>query len=367
MVKCGCVILLLTVVAACGGNGSPTAPATGLPSTVTAVTINGNLRLAPGQTSQLSAQATMSDGSRKDVTSTATWNSSNNSVAAVSQAGLVTAVDFGIAGIFVQVPGAIQNYANAQGFTVTVLPEGTYILSGGVLDPDTGGLAGVRVEIVGGPMSERATTTDTNGRYQFLGVSGVLQVIASKAGYLTTVHNVPPDSGRAFVAVNFFELAPDIPYASVGGIYQLTFKASSSCQLPEDVATRTYTAGINQSSPGVDLLVVLESGEFFNNQNHFRGHVDGNGNAVSLDLEISAIEDDPNPLDYGVFEKLAGNRYLQFDGTARGTATTSGIATTLNGRIRYLSSLGANPQACDAPDHQLLFTRTTATMSRRKF
>src|SRR6266446_2503777 len=101
---------------------------------------------------------------------------------------------------------------------------------------------------MGGPMSGRTTMTDTHGRYQFVDVSGVLQVRASKDGYLTAIQNVPQDTGRGFVQVNGIELAPNIPYASLGGIYQLTFKASSSCELPEDVAMRTYTAGVNQSS-----------------------------------------------------------------------------------------------------------------------
>jgi hypothetical protein len=95
--------------------------------------------------------------------------------------------------------------------------------------------------------------------------------------------------------------------------------------------------------------------------------MNGNGNSVSLDLEISALEDDPNPLDYGVFERLPGNRSLQFDGTAQGTATASGISTTLSGTVRFVpSATTSSSVTCKASDHQLLFTRGSATASRKK-
>jgi hypothetical protein len=51
------------------------------------------------QTSQLAAAARLTDGSTSDVTGTATWTSSNNTVATVSGTGLVTAVGNGSATI----------------------------------------------------------------------------------------------------------------------------------------------------------------------------------------------------------------------------------------------------------------------------
>ncbi len=195
-------------------------------------------------------------------------------------------------------------------------------------------------------------------------MSGVLEINASKNGYATTPQDVPQDATRVLMQLPAIELPPDIPYASLGGAYQLTFKASSSCQLPDDAMTRTYTAAINQVPPGAHLLVELESGEFQNNQNHFTGLVDGNGKVVSLDLEVSALADDPNPLNYGVFEILPGNRSLQFDGTAEGTATASGISTTLSGTVRFFSSATTSSfVTCKASDHQLLLTRPSATAS----
>jgi Bacterial Ig-like domain (group 2) len=50
---------------------------------------------APGATSQFTATAIMSDGTTQDVTSQATWTSSNAADATVSSTGLVTGVTAG--------------------------------------------------------------------------------------------------------------------------------------------------------------------------------------------------------------------------------------------------------------------------------
>jgi len=48
-----------------------------------------------GSSAQFSAMATLSSGATQDVTSTASWSSSNPSVAAVTSAGVVTALSSG--------------------------------------------------------------------------------------------------------------------------------------------------------------------------------------------------------------------------------------------------------------------------------
>lgn len=84
-----------TLVSTCGGETSITSPTSPLSSAVS-VSITGTPVLtAESETSQLTATATFSDGTTHDVTSSATWVSSNSEVATVSDAGLVTAVDAG--------------------------------------------------------------------------------------------------------------------------------------------------------------------------------------------------------------------------------------------------------------------------------
>lgn len=103
------VALLVAAVMACKNESSPTAPSLG---TVT-VTGNGSLT-SVGQTTQLTATANLSDGSKQNVTTTATWQSSSPAVATVSGAGVVTAVAAGSTTITATYQG------KSATFTITV-------------------------------------------------------------------------------------------------------------------------------------------------------------------------------------------------------------------------------------------------------
>jgi Bacterial Ig-like domain (group 2) len=158
-----CLAIATGWAAGCG-KSSPTSPTVG-PPTVTAVTVTGNAALtAPGQTSQLTLEATLSDGSKKDVTSTALWSSSNRNVMTITAAGLAMAVDFGQASVQGSSMAAAKSSPN---FVMTVLPAGTYILSGRVTEGGDFPVADVRVETIGGLMTGRAVMTNGSGRYAF--------------------------------------------------------------------------------------------------------------------------------------------------------------------------------------------------------
>jgi hypothetical protein len=81
---------LTAAIMACTHESSPTAPS----FTTVTITGTGSLTTA-GQTSQLNATAMLTDGTTRNVTTTATWQSSSPAVATVSNAGLVTAVAAG--------------------------------------------------------------------------------------------------------------------------------------------------------------------------------------------------------------------------------------------------------------------------------
>jgi hypothetical protein len=63
--------------------------------TVTAIAIYGATSVGSGSTAQLTASATLADGSARIVTNVATWQSSNTGGATVSSSGLVTWVATG--------------------------------------------------------------------------------------------------------------------------------------------------------------------------------------------------------------------------------------------------------------------------------
>ena len=87
------LFFLAVLVAACGGGGDSGPP----PVSLTAVTVTGmpSEPLAPMQTAQLTARASYSDGSIKDVTTTSTWSTSNANVLTVTAMGLATATRAG--------------------------------------------------------------------------------------------------------------------------------------------------------------------------------------------------------------------------------------------------------------------------------
>jgi hypothetical protein len=177
---------------------------------------------AQGQTSQLTLEGTLSDGSKKDVTSTALWSSSNRNVVTVTAAGLAMAVDFGQASVQGSSMAAAKSSPN---FVMNVLPEGTCILSERVTEGGNLPVADVRVETIGGPMTDRAVMTDAAGSYAFNGVSGVVQVRPTKDGYQPATQTVTQDSQHVNVG-----LTPILPYASLGGVYSLRETASCGAQ-----------------------------------------------------------------------------------------------------------------------------------------
>ena len=352
-----CLAIMIGWVAGCGSESSPPnpiGPPVG-PTTVTALTVKGNPVLtALGQTTQLTLQATLADGSTKDVTSTAQWNTSNGAVVTVSPAGLATAMGFGRANV-----RGYSSGRNSPDLVFTVLPEGTYILSGRVTEGGTLPVVNVRVETVGGAMSGRIAMTDVAGNYAFNGVSGVGQVRATKDGYEPAIQSVTPDTEHVDIA-----LTPMLPYASLGGGYSLTFTASPSCSLPDDIMKRTYAASIDQR--GGSLTVVLSGAQFANFEgrmlNRFSGRVAGKAVSFNLAEDFYYYGSD-------LVEQLANDRFLTLAGTAEAIATEAGMSTLFAGVVGVTTQVTrANFTAvCTASDHRLVFTRPVTTSSRKRF
>jgi hypothetical protein len=177
-------------LAACGGTGarSITAPSVSAsvpgptPPTVTTVIVAA-APLTPS-TFQLSANARLSDGSTRDVTASARWESTNTSIAAVSSSGLVTSVAAGDVEIHATYEGVIGSLKLA-----VARPPGasTFALSGMVREvaPNSHSLGGVHLQITAGADFGRTATTASDGSFRFPAIArGVIDVEASKDGYL---------------------------------------------------------------------------------------------------------------------------------------------------------------------------------------
>jgi hypothetical protein len=98
-------VAVVACLLACNGTKTPVAPSV----TTTAVQIgagNGSTTLSPGETRQLIATATQSDGTVATVTNLATWQTSNPNAATVSPSGLLTAAAEGAVDVSATYQGA---------------------------------------------------------------------------------------------------------------------------------------------------------------------------------------------------------------------------------------------------------------------
>jgi hypothetical protein len=86
-----CLLIIGASLTSCG-NSSPSSP------TPITMTVTGTVPTL-GQASQLTATITLTNGTKQDVTSQATWSSSNPPAATISSSGLLTVASLGIATI----------------------------------------------------------------------------------------------------------------------------------------------------------------------------------------------------------------------------------------------------------------------------
>jgi len=212
----GQLLFGLVVIAAAGAGyacgGSPTSPTfpvnpnTGPPPPpapfVTGLKVTGATTLsALGETSQLTAIATVSDGTTRDVTSEAQWQSMDPAVVAVSSHGVLTAVAFGTTEI-----RALYEAKFAQ-FAVVATPPGTFVAFGRVREPGKGGVNGVRVS---DPQSGRSTVTATtsgeDGRYSIGGLTNTRLAFA-KDGYESREADIVPNTYTAVALQHIVRLS----------------------------------------------------------------------------------------------------------------------------------------------------------------
>jgi Big-like domain-containing protein len=172
------IVAVLGLVACSGKTDSPVTSPTPAPSaTVATLTVTGPT--TGGFTFQLTATAHLSDGSARDVTAVSTWATSDASIATVSATGLVTVVGTGQ----VELRATYQNVVGTLPMQVRV----GFSLSGNVQEvgPDMRAMSGVRLTIVSGPGAGASVTSDATGLYRFTGVTGVVAIQATMAGYIT--------------------------------------------------------------------------------------------------------------------------------------------------------------------------------------
>src|SRR5215471_17423021 len=180
-------LLTCAALAACGGSKSttPTA-ATPVPpvATVTALRISAPpAAIQVGNTFQLTATATLSNGLSASSGFSVYWSSSNPKVATASSTGLVTARAEGYATISASVTGSSDGLSFSA---LTYLAVNGRRLTGHVrITPATAylGVPGARVMVTDGPYSGMSATTDAGGAFTIADVDGVLNLRISAPGF----------------------------------------------------------------------------------------------------------------------------------------------------------------------------------------
>src|SRR5260221_3830773 len=165
------LMVMPLVLVGCGSNApvSPTAPTsttTSTGTTVTRVAITGNVTLARiGETTQLTATATLSDNTTKDVTSEGNWQRGDPRIVTISASGLVTVAGFGSTWI------SFTYQSRGAGTTVTATLPGTFVIAGRVREPGAGGFPNL---LVVDTLSCRSTTTDSDGHFSLAALPRLL-------------------------------------------------------------------------------------------------------------------------------------------------------------------------------------------------
>jgi len=174
--------VLLAVSLICGCRGEQPAPSTpvGPTPSVTSVVVSGTTP-AIGETTQFTATATFSNSTTQDVTSQATWRSSNTAVVTVSNTGAVTGVGAGET----DVSATYQNVSGSQHLSL-VMPPRTFTLAGVISDASTGRpIQDAEIEVLDGENAgKKSPGSDGNGYYSLPGlVAGTFTTRARAPGY----------------------------------------------------------------------------------------------------------------------------------------------------------------------------------------
>ena len=206
----------------------PNVPTPALP-TVTTVTITGlPTTLTVGQTAQLTASATLPDGTRLNAAGQVTWQSSAISVVTVSATGLLMVVASGEA----DVTATLQTVRGIVHVVVAKSPPlaSTYDISGVVHEsaPTENVLlsgATVGIHFAGCPTCPhegQKTTTDAQGRFTLPGIDTAgFTLWVQKPGYEATPFNIAmlprdlhPDIGSPPSFVNVSQVFEDTYHLS---------------------------------------------------------------------------------------------------------------------------------------------------------
>jgi hypothetical protein len=326
------------------------------PLAVSSAEIIGPATVAPGAAAQFNVTVHLSDGTTKDATTAAAWDTSNHILMYMSPGG----VAHGFVGTGDVTLSADVPHGPRVSREVVVVPDGTFRLVGKVTDGEfpSAGVAGAQVQALG----PGATTTDALGNYKLYGMRADSEVHVTREGYQPLVQTVHL-TGHA---TQNFQLMPiGGTRLNVAGSYTLTIDAAPGCSgpdsLPDSLQHRSYQATVTQNA--VNLRVDLTEPRFKPNNglgNYFTGAAEVGGATFTLtdyvDYYYYHFRQYPN-----VAEQLSDGTVLVVAGQVVTKGTAAGLSGQFVGSLTHYDSRFPSPSdrylgGCFSTAHQFTLT-----------
>lgn len=256
-------------------------------------------------------------------------------------------------------PGSTTGPPNTNGIAI----------AGHVYDRAWRQLASARVEVLDGPNAGLSTTTDARGEFRLAGAfDEATRFRATTPGHRDQTLVLPARCERCnpnwWI---FFSLDMEAPAVDLIGDYGLTFTAHASCTaLPEEFRSRSFDVSVRPSPQGVaaQFSVAIRSGSLLPGYDTFDVGVAGDYFAGLLgDFHGSP----------GIAERVAGNTFLGFEGTASAVLSSDAgtVAGSFDGVIsvcelpgapaaRYSCDAAIARAVCTSPSHRFVLQRRGA-------
>jgi hypothetical protein len=343
------VLLLLAVgslVCACSNSTAPSTSSLAVTGTVPPV----------GQTSQLSAKATLANGTIQDVTATATWSSSNTAVATVTVTGLITLLQPGAATIKATYQGVSGQFSillqvasvTIAGTTPLTIPQQVQFTATAKL------LSGV--------------TQDVTGQASWQSSNAVAVASVSPSGLVTA-----EGAGAAAISVTYLNTYYTIPVSvSCPGLPGLVSDPAGDAEFgaPDIVCAAASVVGTN-----LELTVMFKRGTFVAATGQITFALDTDRNPATGFAGVDRTHDDAgligvdrwvvfNPLNFGTGftvsdgltnQSLGGGAIQYFDGGILALVPLSLLGG--DGSVNYvvlsqtaMTAYSSNPIGDFAPD-----------------
>jgi len=184
-------------LSACGGSSSTT-PMTPTMSSISVTP--ANLTVPAGVTDSFAAMAVFSDGSKQDVTSSVTWNSSNTQVATISTAGLASSLSAGATTLSATLSGVSGNT------TLTVTPAA--LVSIGVTPAMPSVAAGSTQQFTATGLYTDHSTHDLTTEVIWGSSNTTVAAIGDSTGSYGLATTLAPGSTSVSAAINGISSAP---------------------------------------------------------------------------------------------------------------------------------------------------------------